>query len=231
MIQPGDEDQNLESGEGQEEEAQLALADEDENLPWLEADDYEEEGAFDWRLIWLALAGLMVIAAILATIWWFTREQDNSELVPDGSTIQAPDGDYKQRPDDPGGAEVSGTGDQAFEVAEGESTRGIIASDDGGDSEVAPSIDRNQEGSEEETTASGAAYVQIGAFGSRSDADSAWSTAVSRYGTLSGMRHRVIEAEVNGATVFRLQAIASDRAAADATCRAIRGSGGDCYVR
>ncbi len=239
MMQPGDEDEILATGGSQEgaweAEAQLALADDDEALPWLEADDYEDDGGFDWRLIWLALFGLVIIVAILAAAWWFTREQDAPELAADGSTIAAPEGAYKQRPDDPGGAEVAGTGDQAFEVAEGESTRGIIASDDGGASGTAPSIDLEQSGSAATVPSADvvadAAYVQIGAYGSRADADTAWNTAASRYSVLSGMRHRVIEAEVNGATVFRLQAIASDRAAAEATCRAIRGAGGDCYVR
>ena len=45
------------------------------------------------------------------------------------------------------------------------------------------------------------------------------------------MRHRIVEAEVNGATVYRLQAIAANREAGDAACRSIRNAGGDCYIR
>ncbi len=245
MTYPGDDKNDLENdlGESAEnswaEEEQLVLADEDEDLPWLEADEYEEEGSFDWRIVTYALLGLAVVGAVLGALWFGLRDRADPELVADGSTIEAPEGAYKQRPDDPGGAEVAGTGDQAFEVAEGESTRGRIA--DGGEtsSDAGPAIDRDQGSSSESGSAESAApassgssvYVQIGAFGSEADAQTAWNSAAGRYSALSGMRHRVVEADVNGAKVYRLQAIAGDRAGADATCRAIRNAGGDCYIR
>ncbi|MBH5323337.1 SPOR domain-containing protein [Aurantiacibacter sediminis] len=232
MTYQGDENET--GDESLEQEEQLALADEDEDLPWLEGDDYEDEGGFDFRLIGIAVVGLLVVAAALFGVWWFTKDTPDAELIADGSTIEAPEGAYKQRPEDPGGRDVSGTGDQAFQVAEGESTRGRIEASDGGDSNARPSIDRNQDGvsgSRGETEATGGAYVQIGAFGSRSDAQTAWSSASNRFSALSGLRYRIVEAEVNGADVFRLQAVASDRSAADSVCRSIRASGGDCYVR
>jgi len=247
MAYPGDEENDLENDLGDaveeswEEEEQLALADEDEDLPWLEADEYEEEAGFDWRLLVYALLGLAVVGALLAAIWFFTRDRPDPELVADGSTIEAPEGAYKQRPDDPGGTQVAGTGDQAFEVAEGEGTRGRISDGDEGSGEARPAIDREQsdsssadsDSSEEASAASssGSVYVQIGAFGSQSDADTAWNSAVGRYSVLSGMRHRVVEADVNGAKVYRLQVITSNRSSADSTCRAIRNAGGDCYIR
>ncbi|MDE1467001.1 SPOR domain-containing protein [Aurantiacibacter sp. D1-12] len=240
MIHPGDEDENLEAGEeleqAWEEDGQLALADEDEDLPWLEADEYEEEGSFDVRLIVLALVGLLVVAALLAAAWWFTRDTPDAEMVPDGSTVEAPEGAYKERPEDPGGQDVAGTGDQAFEVAEGESTRGRIDTNDGGDSDPAPSIDVAQSGGEGSggegaSEPSGAAYVQIAAYSSREEANNGWRDQSSRFSALSGLRHRVIEAEVNSNTVYRLQAVASSTAEAERICRSIRSSGGDCYVR
>lgn len=239
MAYPGDGDEDLETAAetgNPAEEEQLALSQDDDDLPWLEADDYEEEQGFDWRLITYAVLGLAVVGAVLAAIWWFTGDPTDPELVADGSTIEAPEGPYKQRPGDAGGAEVEGTGDQAFEVAEGESTRGRIASNDGGDSEARPAINTDQDGAESSTAADSepagsAVYVQIGAFGSRADADAAWSREAGRYSVLSGMRHRVVEGDVNGAKVYRLQAISGDRASAEATCRSIRNAGGDCYIR
>ncbi|MCB2067416.1 MAG: SPOR domain-containing protein [Erythrobacter sp.] len=217
-------------------EEQLALDDDDDGLPWLEDDtDYDDEGAFDARLIWYGLLGLLVIGAVLLGAWWLTRERADPELAADGSTIEAPDGHYKERPADPGGREVEGTGDTAYAVAEGETQRGILIEEDLPE----PSIDRDQSGtpapapsaSASAAAASGAVHVQIGAFTSRADAEAAWASATTRYSVLSGMSHRIVEGEVNGARVYRLQAIAGDRAAGDATCRAIRNSGGDCYIR
>ncbi len=247
MAYPGDGDNDLDEfeGEGGQQpwagEEQLALADEDEDLPWLEADEYEEEGSFDWRLIVYAVLGLVVVGAVLAAAWWYFRDRADPEFVADGSTIEAPEGPYKQRPDDPGGRQVAGTGDQAFGVAEGESTRGRMGdgnvddgadngADDGADSgDARSSVDREQAGSSDDE--SGAVYVQIGAYSSRAEAEQGWSRQAQRFSALSGMRHRVREADVNGATVYRLQAISGDRASADATCRAIRNAGGDCYIR
>ncbi len=234
MIHPGDEDKNLEADRGLEEvweeDGQLALDDQDEDLPWLEADEYEEDGGFDFRLIVLALVGLLVVAALLAAAWWFTRDRNGAEIIPDGSTVEAPEGAYKERPEEPGGRNVDGTGDQAFQVAEGESTRGRLDTDDGGDSDPSPSIDVAQSGGSQAAN-SGAAYVQIGAFGSEADAQAAWNAATQRYSVLSGLDRRIVEAEVNGASVYRLQAVASGEAAAQSVCRSIRASGGDCYVR
>lgn len=229
IIPAGDPEDDYGVDENYETEEQLALDDDDGSLPWLEDDEYyEEEGGFDGRLIWGGLLAFMVLAALLLAGWWFSRDQADPELSPDGSTIEAPEGAYKQAPENPGGRQVEGTGDTAYQVAEGESQRGILA-DDG--EVAAPSIDRDQGSSESESDNAGAVYVQIGAFTSRSDADQAWATASSRYSGISGMRHRVVEAEVNGATVYRLQAIAADRAAGDAACRSIRNAGGDCYIR
>lgn len=230
-----DEDAILEGEDFEDawaDEEQLSLADSDEPLPWLENDDIDEEPGFDWRLVTYAVLGLGVVALLLGAIWWFTRDAPDAELQPVGSTIAAPEGAYRQRPENPGGTEVEGTGDQAFQVAEGQSTRGVIAED-----APRPAIDREQAGSDETaptpaaSTPTGAAYVQIGAFSSRADADTAWASATGRYPALSGLSHRVVEGEVNGATVYRLQAISGSRSAAEATCRAVRGAGGECYIR
>ncbi|WP_340587135.1 SPOR domain-containing protein [Erythrobacter alti] len=236
MAYPGNGDSDLdeygaEEGQGPwGEEEQLALADDDEELPWLEADEYDEDTGFDWRLIVYAMLGLVIIGAILTMAWFLTRDSGGPDYVADGSTIEAPEGPYKQRPDDPGGLEVAGTGDQAFEIAEGEARRGRMAGDDDEPAEARPSLDLDQaEATAEAET--GAVYVQIGAYSTRAEAEQGWSLQSQRYSALSGMRHRVREADVSGAKVFRLQAIAGDRDSAEATCRAIRGAGGDCYLR
>ena len=235
-IPTGGEDDHIENGaevdETLEAEEQLSL-EEDDDLPWLEDDgDYEEEGGFDARLIWFALVGLLVIAAILFAAWWLTPDSSDPELAETGTTIEAPDGPYKQRPTDPGGREVEGTGDTAYQVAQGESQRGRVS--DSAEEAAQPSIDREQSGDGEQAAQaenSDVAYVQIGAFTTRADANQAWVDASNRYSGLSGMRSRVVEAEVNGATVYRLQAIAPNREAGDAACRSIRNAGGDCYIR
>ena len=213
---------------------QLALGGEEDSLPWLVDDgDYEEEGGFDARLIWFTLVGLLVIGGVLLAGWWLLRDRPDAELVADGTILEAPDGPYKERPEDPGGHQVEGTGDTAYQVAEGETQRGLLAED--APEAPRPSIDVSQ-GEDSEPAAqdgppAGSVFVQIGAYTNRADAREAWVNARGRYDVLSGLSNRIVEAEVNGAKVFRLQAITPDRETGDATCRAIRNAGGDCYLR
>lgn len=243
MMWPGDErdegeNADLETEETLEAEEQLTLADEDERLPWLEADDDYEEPGFDSRLIVMALLGLVAVAAILFAAWHLLRGGPDSEVLADGSTIAAPDEPYKSRPDDPGGTDVSGTGDLSYGVGEGQSREGQLA-----DGAPAPSIDRAQSGSETasgtagagassgESTSGSGVGVQVGAYSSRAAAQSGWSQLRGRFSALQGVDYRIVEGTADSGTIFRLQAVASDGAAADALCRSIRNAGGDCQVK
>ena len=67
------------------------------------------------------LLGLIALATIVGGIWWSTNRTPDTALVADGSTIQAPPGDYKEAPKDPGGKTFDGTGNTAFAVSEGQS--------------------------------------------------------------------------------------------------------------
>src|SRR5688500_8890706 len=206
--QNGGREDDLEDDGLIEADEQLALAGGDERLPWLESDDdYEQPGVDTGRILAFAAVGLLAVVLVLGTIWYFTRDQTDEELVADGSTIEAPDEPYRTRPDDPGGQQVAGTGDTSFEVAEGESVDGRIA----GSGEVAaPSIDREQAGAPRPTpsAAAGGFGVQVGAYSSREAAETGWSTLSSRIEALQGRTHRVVQGTADSGTIYRLQAVA-----------------------
>jgi hypothetical protein len=48
---------------------------------------------------------------------------------------------------------------------------------------------------------------------------------------LNGVRHRVVEAKVDIGTVYRLQAVAGDRASANRLCNALKTDGLPCFVK
>lgn len=202
----------------------LALADEDERLPWLESDDdYEEQGVDTGRVIAFVLVALLALAAILGAGWYFLGDRTSGTAVADGSTIEAPDEPYKTRPEDPGGREVAGTGDMSFAVAEGEHTEARIAPQ--------PAIDLDQSDAEA-SESSGRVGVQVGAYSSRATAQTGWSELNRRHGEiLSGVSHRIVEGTVDGATVYRLQAVAGSESAAESLCDRLKGSGADCQVK
>jgi hypothetical protein len=71
--------------------------------------------------------------------------------------------------------------------------------------------------------------VQVGAPSRpAASAEAAWSKLVTAHDALSGLSHRVIEGKADMATVFRLQAVAGDFAAANALVR--QASGGRARV-
>src|SRR5204863_3761158 len=80
----------------------------EDRLPWLEAVEEEDaEGPSIAKLVAAIVIGLVAIGVIVGGLFWLgNRGQDAT-----GEVIAAPQGDYKVRPADPGGMNVSGEGD------------------------------------------------------------------------------------------------------------------------
>jgi len=227
-----------------DDEEQLSLTGNDEALPWLEADDDEVEQSSDYRILIFGALAVLALAAILFGAKHFLGNSEGANATPDGSTIAAEDGAYKSVPENPGGEQVAGTGDLSFEVGEGQGREGTV----GG--EATPSIDVDQAGADRPSamatrapaaaatasasaaaTGSGGVGVQVGAYSSRAAAESGWSQLSGRFNVLSGVNHRIIEGTADSGTIFRLQAVSGNVAAAETLCRSIRGAGGDCQVK
>lgn len=198
---------------------ELELAD-DERLPWLESADYEEEQGVDTgRILGFAILGLIAIGLVLGGVWYFGSRTTDPDLVADGSTIQAPEGPYKTRPEDPGGRIAEGTGDVAPIVGEGRSPEARLARPETPTPSVAAARSADGVG------------VQVGAFSTRETAERGWVTLTGQTEVLSGVEHRVVEGQADIGKVFRLQAVASDEAAANALCKALEADGVACQVK
>jgi len=245
--------EDVEFEEVEAEGGQLDLADGEERLPWLESDDDYDEGGFDiGRLVIFGAVALIALLGILGLIWVLSQPGQDEELLAEGSTIEAPDTPYRTSPDDPGGSEVAGTGDMSFEVSEGESRETRLANNAG---TASPSIDREQgangaaqngtdangagsrgadargaDSGSDGAASSGSVAVQVAAYSSRARAQEGWNSVSRRFEALQGLKHRIEEASVDGATVYRLQALAGSETAADTVCRSIRAAGGDCTI-
>lgn len=233
---PGGENEGkLPHGDAYEVGEQLTLTDDDDALPWLETDDEDVEQGSDYRILIFAALAVVALGAILFGANYFFSGRTGG-ATPDGSTIAAPDEAYKVRPEDAGGTEVAGTGDLSFEVGQGEGRESRIASDDPAPSidieaaapAVAPTPGTSPTTAPARTTGVG---VQVGAYSSRASAEAGWNQLRGRFEALSGISHRIIEGTADSGTIYRLQAVTSDRAAADALCRSIRQAGGDCQVK
>lgn len=237
----GTYDQNGNWDEGED----LELLDSDERLPWLEADDDEEDeaGFATSRIVLLGILSLVLVGALVAGAWYFLGGSAD-EPPADGSLIAAPTEPYKTRPDDPGGKTYAGTGDTSFAVGEGQTREGKLADKPQQNAgATGPSIAStlNDDGSEAAEPAAPApapapqalsgVAVQVGAFPTRADAQDAWAGLMRQTEALNGVSHRVVEAKVDIGTVYRLQAVTGDRASAIRLCNALKTDGLPCFVK
>jgi hypothetical protein len=102
---------------------EIELRDED-RLPWLETvEPDEEEGPGVWRVVVAVLIGLALVAA--AAFAWFKLK---GPAAPEGKgdLIAAQEGDYKVKPQEPGGLKVNGEGDAAVATSGGAANNGAI---------------------------------------------------------------------------------------------------------
>jgi len=210
----------------------LRLGDEEERLPWLESDDdYADDTVDTGRIAVVAVLGLLAVLALIGLAWWLLRDNPDAELQADGSTIEAPAEPFRARPADAGGIAAVGTGDVSYEVGEGKDRETQLATSPTpaptpttSAASTQPSIDREQAA---DTSGIG---VQVGAYSSRSTAEAGWVQLTGQHEALAGVSHRIVQASVDGNTVYRLQAVSGTVAAGETLCRAIKSGGGDCRV-
>jgi cell division protein FtsN len=80
--------------------------------------------------------------------------------------------------------------------------------------------------------ATGGVGVQVGAFSSKEAAETGWGKLVGQaHGALSGVSHRVAAGTADNGTIYRLQAVAPDAAAAGALCGRLKSAGIACQVK
>lgn len=234
----------------------LPLQDED-RLPWLEAvdDNIDDETISTGKLIGFAVAALLAIAVVIGGVT-LLRNQD----VPkgDGKLITAQEGDYKVRPETPGGMKVEGQGDSSFAASEGAEANGKIDLNSGAEAPVKGTkvaVKPGFSGAPAKPVATAAvpkssgklvapppvkpvataaiaapsgSLVQLGAFTSEAIANEAWTTLAKRFGYLSGLSKTVVAAEVNGVRVYRLRANAGAEAAT--ICGKLKVAGENCLI-
>ncbi len=93
----------------------------EDRLPWLEPveDEQPEGGVAAGKLIAAVVVALLALGLIVGGLFWL-RERGTSEVAGgSGDLIQAPPGDYKVAPSDPGGMNVAGEGDATFAASQG----------------------------------------------------------------------------------------------------------------
>ncbi|MBC2665599.1 SPOR domain-containing protein [Novosphingobium flavum] len=231
---PGDEAQRV-AEDAFDAAPQPALAlDEDERLPWLEsADDDDEDGGIDsGKLIRFALFGVVLLGLVGGALWVFKLRAPAGDVVAEGGVIKSP-GPYKTVPQDQGGKTYAGTGDSAYVVSEGKSPAPKLGDGTAPVPVPGPSLNAGANaGTAVAAPAEPAGIgVQVGAYSSLATAEAGWQRLSGNNAALKGVKHRVVEGSADIGTVYRLQAVAGDLAAANALCASLKASGIACQVK
>ncbi|MBL4792699.1 MAG: SPOR domain-containing protein [Citromicrobium sp.] len=232
-VETHDEADVAESEDPAYDAGDLGLVSDDDALPWLESSDYDDIESVDaWRVTGLVVLGLLVLALVVGGIWYFTNRDGGGAPEADGSTIEAPDTPYKERPDDPGGKTFEGTGDMAPAVGEGESREGRLAEGSATPEPIASEPAKQEEAAAptQDTPSTPAANdnrvaVQVGAYFDKAAAEEGWRQIRSRTDALSGVEYRIVQGQADIGTVYRLQALPGDMAAARRLAAALEADG------
>ncbi|MEG3088235.1 SPOR domain-containing protein [Sphingomonas sp. PB4P5] len=229
----------------------------EDRLPWLETvDDDYRDGPSITRIVMLLAIGLAVIAAAIFGYQYYQKARGSDG---NGQLIAAPDGEYKTKPDEPGGLRVEGEGDSAIATSDGSATNNATINVEA--VPEAPMVGTRASGKASGGTgtdkavvavpvsggkltaaptgpgklpaaggASGGALVQLGSFASEGEANAAWTKSSKRFEYLAPLGKSVQQAEVNGRKVYRLRVNAGSAGQANALCGKLKVAGEACFV-
>ena len=207
----------------------------DRGLPWLEAvDDEDEPPAMSARRMLAAILVVLVAGALVgATFFWLGRR--NAETTGAPELIRAEPGPYKVRPADPGGLDVKGESETAFQTSAGEDSDAQLDVSRLPQSErpvekpaPAPAEQAAEPAAPEPRAPSGSpgSVVQLGAYRNAAQAERAWTSLSTRFPDVAAMTKMVVP--FSGG--YRLRAGASSPAEARAACQALQAAGESCFL-
>ena len=212
----------------------------DGQLPWLAAveDEHEPRGVSARKMLAALLLVLLAVALVAATFFWIGRRDARLGGAPE--LIKAEPAPYKVKPPNPGGLDVAGDSQTAFETSAGEDLDAKLdpskikeiaptpppAADD--KPKPAPETKVPEIAAAEPPKATGGtgSVVQLGAFANKAQAERAWSVLSGRFPAVAGMTKMVVPFPGG----IRLRAAAGSPADAKAACQALKAAGENCFV-
>jgi len=220
----------------------------DSDLPWLQEVEDEDapRGISARRMLAGLLIVLVVAAAIAGTFFWLGQRETSVPGAP--ALIRAPEGPYKVKPQDPGGLDVTGESETAFETSAGEDVDSRLAVGDDQVPGVQPGVPAEGEPKRlppNETKEPAPAVepapkpapagapgsvIQLGAYKNSAQAERAWTALSARFGALAGMTKMIVPYSAGGASGYRLRAAAASPAEANEACKTLLAAGESCFV-
>jgi hypothetical protein len=209
----------------------------DGQLPWLQAveDEDEPRGVSARKMLAVLLVVLVAAALVAGTFFWLGRRDGQVNGPPE--LIRAEAGPYKVKPTNPGGLDVAGESQTAFETSAGEDRDSQLDLNAIGEAPVqAPPREEPKRIPPNETkvpvvpepkpTGATGSVIQVGAFANQAQAERAWSALSARFPAIAAMNKLIVP--FSGGV--RLRAGAASLAEARQACQTLKAAGENCFV-
>jgi hypothetical protein len=209
-----------------------------EQLPWLQAveDEDEPRGVSARKMLAAFLVVVLAAALVAATFFWLGRRDVGTSGPPE--LIKAEPGPYKVRPPNPGGLDIAGESQTAFETSAGEDKDSQLdlnalpeapvakpkpapppaAAEPKPATKPAPPVAKPSGGS--------GSIIQLGAFANQAQAERAWTALSARFPQVAALNKLIVP--FSGG--IRLRASAASSAEAKRTCQMLKAAGENCFV-
>jgi hypothetical protein len=212
----------------------------DEPLPWLAPveDEDEPRGVSARRMLAALIVVLLAAIIVAASFFWLGRREVAVNGPP--QLIKAPTGPYKVKPPNPGGLDIKGESETAFETSAGEDKDSQLDLNKLPETPVAkpvkeppktvpPNESKTPVAAEPEppkATGGSGSVVQLGAFANQAQAERAWTALSTRFPAVAALNKMVIP--FTGG--IRLRGGASSPAEARQVCQTLKTAGEKCFV-
>jgi len=211
----------------------------DEPLPWLApVEDEDEPRGISAQKMFAALVVVVLAVVIVAAAFFWIGHRESAGNGPP-QLIKAPPGPYKIKPPNPGGLDISGESETAFETSAGEDKDSRLDLNKLPEAPVAKPAPAqpNQPAAAEakptiatqpevKPTGGTGSVVQLGAFANQAQAERAWTALSARFPSVAALSKMVVP--FSGG--IRLRAAAGSPADAKQVCQTLRAAGENCFV-
>jgi hypothetical protein len=213
----------------------------DGQLPWLAPveDEDEPRGVSARKMLAALLVVLLAGALVAATFFWIGTRDAQVSGPPE--LIHAEPGPYKVKPPNPGGLDVAGDSQTAFETSAGEDKDAQLDLSKVKASEVpAPPKEEPKAVASTEAkkpipaepvappvaTGGTGSVVQLGAFANKAQAERAWSALSARFPSVAAASKMIVPFPGG----IRLRAGAASPGDARQVCQTLKAAGENCFV-
>jgi hypothetical protein len=215
----------------------------DEPLPWLAPveDEDEPRGLSARRMLIALLVVVLAVLIIAGTFFWIGRRDTVVSGPPE--LIKAAPGPYKVKPPNPGGLDITGESQTAFETSAGEDKDSKLDLNKLPEAPVAkppkeepktlppnetktPVAPAVKPEPEEKPAGPAGSVVQLGAFANQAQAERAWTALSARFPSVAALNKMIVPFPGG----IRLRAGTGSPAEAKQVCQALKAAGENCFV-